>query len=362
MGNGVPQKGQTFDSKTGVIAPFTETMMDWPSTTAVLGQAATEIIPKDAQNALVRVHDSISAALLAIAPRKVDGTIHMSKGQLPDTLVSIAVSYNENELSGEHIQDPANAISVGTSVSLSLTASASAQAGAATTPAIQPIIRETPGDAVPCTHAFFYMTGNVTRAAALTRLAAADAFNAAVLSWPMFKPIGVTINLHGQNVSVRAEANSAVSIAQNVTSGDRNKSILPGNDPGNVMGNGAVTGLRSDGFSKELGTTSQIVTISPTIHAPITLSSTGHTKAAQVQVKADIAKIGPGAGYTPAVTNEPAIISEDATSLIDPGSVAATSPAVIPTSGLYLVELSTDFYDSENSFVHAVVINASVFA
>ena len=415
---------------------FTEQVMDDISAFVLYGTSNVEIIPGQNQDSTVRTFTDLSNAYSLIAPIKVTGTFNMSRDQLPDTLVSVGVTYNESEQLGVDYSEAPTAAGIGNSGSSSLTASANAQSGASSIPALTPIIKVTPGSGLPVTNVFFYKNGNITVAslitsvetafsvfgsiaagifvgladhglvvgqrviftsagtyanftlntvywvvaiplstrftfsatnggAAITTATAVTAtFAPKVYQWPLFFPVSHTLVCHGQQVSLRQNASSKQQASWDSTS-QFSYELLPYN------------GKRSDGYSKEVALTTTTHTISPTIHALITLSSTGTTKVAGTLVKANIPAMyysgtntafkNFNGGSLPAITNEPTAQALSATSLINPSSLAATTPTSIPSSGLYIVELQTNFVDADAngtiiSFVHAVVIDASIFA
>lgn len=365
MSDGVVRQGQRLNKQAGIIEPFTEQMVDDATLATMLGEPLVEAIPHDYNATLVRTYEDLSDLYEAVAPVKVPGTVTMSKAQLPDTLVSVAVGFNFTELAGEDVSDEPLVEVSGSNGDITISATAAAQAGASVSPYIQPIVKEAPaGVPLVCTHVFFYMTGNFTRNDVLTRLAAADIFNTSVSNWPLFRPVSQTLTLSGQQVSVRANATSRQHGGY-TSEGGYSWQLQPGNDSGNDMGAGTHTGNRSDGFSKEGGLSTQLVTLPPTINALITLSSTSLAKTATVSVNANMRELvftSAALAGVIAITNEPAARTATATGKISPATIPATNVTAIPSSGLYLVELSTQFAEAGISYVHSVVIDAVLFA
>lgn len=350
--NGEVLPGQQYDSASGIIKTFTEQRMDRKSATAIAGQARTEIIPGQAQDALVRVFSATSTALLAITPIKIAGTTNMTKGQLPDQITGFTVVFNTSGQYGEHVVDSPRIFSVGTHGSLSPSAHSSASGGAAVLPDLQTGIKETPGDNLPCTHVFFYLAGDFTQADVLTKLSLPSVFNVPVLAWPLYRPRSLYFTLHGQQVSVSAEASSEQHASWDDSSFSGSMQPVPGS--------------RSDGFSRDVSLTNRSIIVSPTIHPTLRLSGTTETAIASVEVRANLAEISGTATVVPAITNHPPARIAAANASITPTIIPETTSypsgyTRIASAGLFLTELNSSFYDADNSFIHAVVINAAIF-
>jgi len=362
MSNGKLRRGQQLKpSDTGpVVQQFTEQVMDDTSADALLGNVRTEIIPGQAQDSLVRVYTSLGTALSQTV-KKVAGVTNMNRQQLPDQIVGFTITFNKNEQTGESVQDENAVYSTGVHGSLSPNASARASASAAVVPDLQVGIKETPGSNLPCTHAFFYMQGNVTQAQILTRLSAATGnpsygvFGASVNAWPLFFPKSLYFTLKGQQVAVLADAQAEMQASWDTVSYSR--SYRP------------AGGGRADGYSRDVGISNRSLVVPPTIHpgATLTFSTGANVGTASVDVRARLTAIS-GTVSISAIDNHPAARTAVATADITPLTYGASTsyPAgitAIPTSGLYMVEFSTQFSEFDDySFVHAVVIDASIFA
>lgn len=434
---GVTQKGQQFDAKEGIVKRFTETMLDRETADAKDGQARTEITPHDSKSALARVYGDLTAIYLAVAPVMFDTYINLPKDMLPNVLTGVAVTFNSTEVAGNDVQDAPfyHHESTTGGLSVTLTASASAQGSASVMPDIQPVIREMPTRVkvknvlfyLPASHteqdvlnavAAAYRVSNVVVAGdalaggiavcatphglsigqrftftaataysgftvgtvyyvltkptssritfsatsggtAITATAATFSLQPVVESWPVMFPIGHTVTLKGQQISVRQSAQSRESIQISQTEYALERS--------------PDAGKRSDGYSKESGSTISSKFIPPTIHGTITFSATALTKAAATIVKANLPEIGYNGtnttpyilsllGVLPAITNEPAPIAEPVTGSISPASLPATTPAAIPSVDLYLVDLNQQFVDADNAYISASILDATVFA
>jgi len=365
--NGATLPGQQYDSRTSVVKQFTETRMDRQSATAIAGQAATEIIPGQAQDALVRVFTDASAAYLAVTPRLIAGYHNMLADQVPDMLTGVTVTFNFSEQAGSDTNDEPLVKVTGNSGTYNSDATSQAQAGASVMPSIQPEIKQTP-QRVKCTNAFFYMVGNFTEEDLLTKLGGAAYFNASVLAWPIFRPVAHTVVLKGQQVSLRANCRAKQYLTfsgDGATLSSYAYEFIPGNDPTNYYGQGTITGKLNEGSAVEAGLSNQIVTIPPTIHALITFSPNTLSKTASVTVAAKIRQAtvtGLLTGTLQGINNSPGTQNATAEANIYPTSLPATNVTAIPTSGLYLVDVQSSFVEEGVSFVHATVINASQFA
>lgn len=338
--------GQQFDPRdpAGPIV-YTQQMMDRDSADAIVAQAETEIQPVDAQNAEVKVYDgaAIQAALDAVKYSYAGYT--SINGLLPDVLTGVAVTFNKSHGDGSRVTDAGTAVSAGTNGGISVSPQSSAQASAAILPDVQPIIKQYP-TYVPSTNYVFYVTGTtVTEANIKSRVS--SLFSATLLSWPGFRPESVTLTLKGMQVSLSQEANSHES-----TSWSASDITIIRYPDGGV----------SQGYSQEVSVTNKTVTIPPTIHAAITLSSTSDTQTATTTVKANIPAVT-GTIAASAITNEPTPLTITATGSISPSSaIPATNITAIPTTGLYIKDIRLEPYSWDRSFVRVEVVDFSYFA
>lgn len=345
------EHGQQFDphSQVGPI-PYTRQMQDYESADALVGQDNTEIQPIDAANSEVTIFDV--AAIAAILDETSFVFADFVNFQLPDVLTGITTSFNISEGDGEHIQDAGDASSAGTSGGLALNPQSSAEGSAAIMPDAQPIIKQFSGQDVPAKRFSFYLPGSsITQAAILTKMAAIEA--GTYLIWPVWKPESVVLSLKGQQLSLSQSASSHHS--------DQWATISTGT---NLSSSVFPTSGRSDGFSKSGSVTTRTMFIPPTLHGSITLDPTDQTASTTTTVKANIPAIT-GTGSAPsftAVTNEPDPITASAEGSISPTSISATSPATIPTSGIYVRDIRVEFYGWNYSFVSAVAVDFSHYA
>lgn len=347
--------GQHFDKTTGLVSVFTEQKT---VAGANLGDDFTEITPIDAITQEVRVESPPSSEDILAYSIAGPG---MTSFQLPRTLTGIVVVFNKSEGNGSNINNGGAAASSGTSGGLNFSPSSSAQGSASVIADIQPIIVETDADNVPTTEIHFFMASSVgsvpTTANVLTRLAAI--MGASVSAWPRFKPKPVIMTASGQHVSLSASASSHHS--DHWSADNLSASVDTGK-----------------GLSRENGITINSTVISPTIHAAFDVTHADgsisggiltFTATTTVSATANLPAIigsGPAPSFvavenTTDVDGDP--ISATATASVTPANIPATTITAIPTSGLYLKEMSSspaewDGYVS----VHCAVVNFSFFA
>lgn len=419
--NGKLLQGQAYDPTDDIVVRFTERMFQDDNADGILGQARTDITPHDEASSQVRVWESPATAL--------DGIIYTFAStvnlQLPDVLVSVTITYNKSAQSSTSTHAVGTAVCTGTSGGLDLNPSSSAQAGAAVVPDAQVEIAQTWGQNVPVTQYFFYLAGNVTTAAILAKLqtfltvatsgivagvvttttphglfanqpfkfitlntpsggvavattyfakvitdtthftysataggaalaghsAASGTLAPTISTWPVFRPVSHTLTLKGMQVSLQQSADSHHQDHWNTS--DLSKAISP------------FSGSLSEGQGKDVGVTVRTVTIPPTIHPLITLSSTSDTADAATTVKANIPAIT-GTGLAPSfssVTNEPTPLTLTATGSVTPTSLATTGHQTsIPVAGLYLYQIDTSPYKYGYATVRAILVDFSFFA
>lgn len=146
------------------------------------------------------------------------------------------------------------------------------------------------------------------------------------LAWPNFQPIGETLILKGQQVSIniRASARGAVSVNAN---GDYSMSV----------GNGL-------GGHKNTAPSIRAVVLKPAIHAAISLTG-GTTNSATADASAT-ATIPASGSFDPYGDGSPveASLSEDMDAIgsVSPSSLSATPVTSIPTAGLYMLSAQSD--------------------
>lgn len=324
--------GQQYDPQDDLVIPYTERIHNatgGETECDAQGQARTEINPQDAQSWLVRTFDIPTEALDAyelVTP----GTTNLD---LPDVLLSVAVTYNTANGNGVHAQE-GDGISISSSPSLNLSLASKAQGSASIMPDIQPIIKQYWARNVPCERVLMYLPIGFDMTDVTARLGAT--FGGSVNPWPRFQPAGVTFTLKGETVSVSADADVQQYAALRV---------------GEVSV--TYTWGEGEGTSKEVSTTTKTVRIPPTIHAEITLTST--TSSATAEANAGAAW---SAGTNWPARSAEAYVSMNASGSVTPTTLSATSPvSAIPTSGLYLHRLDAEPYKWGYVRVRAEVVD-----
>lgn len=345
MSDGRLMHGARYDEQHDIVHTYTEQMRDATAADAVVGDARTEVMPIDRDASKVKIWAETIPGLESYFAAFAATT---SIGGLPDVLTGITVTFNKNHGDGESVHDVGTAISAGTSGGLNVDPTASASASASIIPDIQPAIQPTIANNVPVIVYVFYIKGDVTQSAVLAKLLANSL---TVLAWPKFKPVSHVFTLVGQSKSVTQQADSH---HQNRWSNDNlSYAISP------------FDGSRSDGFSLETGLSIRTIQLPPTIHGSVTLSSSSDTETATVTVTADIPEIV-GTGIAPsfdAVVNEPSPITITVTGSVSPSSLSATSgQSSIPTSGLYLLDVTSQPDLAGYNIVRATVFDFSYFA
>lgn len=134
----------------------------------------------------------------------------------------------------------------------------------------------------------------------------------------------------------------------------------------------SYSSVSGDGFSTEVGVSSKVITIPPTIHGELLVSG-DHKKTATVTVSVSANITRPIYQAKPGTTNgtpdfsvpptqvglfnTPSPRSEKVEAGVTPTSLSATSPSSIPTSGKYLVACSGEPVDYGFTLIHAVVVD-----
>lgn len=171
-GAGRVLSGQQYDPKKNVDLPFTQ--QDKPYSgdgTRVTGSenaAATDITPKDANQATVRIFDT--SAIVTLLSGIYYAWFGYTDIPLPDVLTGITVSFNTAHGDGasSHPSSQAAAVFVGGG-SAAMSPRATAQASAAIQPAIQPAITQIWSRDIPAQNFAFYAAGTASLEQILAR-------------------------------------------------------------------------------------------------------------------------------------------------------------------------------------------------
>lgn len=328
--------GQDYNARFNVVIPWTETTI----APAASGTASTEIRPVDFARQRNRTYNfaNITAAYAA-SNITFPGKFTVD---LPNVLKSVSVTYNKSEGSGASNHPTSQQyVSFTAKGSGSIAPTSTAQASASIIADVTYEIEYYQGISVDCTHYYFYLTSTATLAEILTKTGAT--------SLPKFRPRSVQIVAFGGQVSLQQSADSRISASSE-----------------------SYSQISGDGYSTEVGVSSKVITIPPTIHNSITVQGqTTQTATASVSASADITQLvyhkkkGSTDGtvdFTIPPTkvglfNSPTPRYAEVKAGVEPTSFSATSPASIPASGKYLVACSGDPVDYGFTLIHAVVVD-----
>lgn len=319
--------GQQLNPNAGFVAPFVEVVTPYYEAVPGSGILATiydgdpfcEITPIDAHSARVRIYDTTMIEEVLAATNEITATT-ITRIDLPDELLSITVVYNSASGSGtdSHPASQQSFIIFGTG-SGGLSPSSSSQGSGAITPDLQVEIRQRYLVNVAAMQFTFYLPSGATMATIIAKLVSLGATG--VLAWPSFHPESHTFTLKGQQISVAAKADTSVS-------------------GGGSLDSGQAGYQYGGGTSIEIGLTTVTKTIPPTIHGAITITGTSSSAPAAAGANASTPILFAGSpAEQPAITNGSSI-SVNANASVSPTSLAATTPATIPTSGLYIYSVT----------------------
>ena len=253
---------------------------------------------------------------------------------IPDVLESVSIEWAEASGEGDFAADWSGTSS-GESISLSGSENGNAESSASVIPDITLNIKQFWARGIPTTTHFFYLPLPVSSAQILAKVSATQ--------WPVFKPKGHTISLKGAKVSVNAKASAQASLTANTTSGAYSKDQTEG-----------------EGTGYDVSLTHQTRTIPPMIHGAITFTGDA-TKSIEVTAHALVGWVGSGSYPFPTVDAE-ATATKSAEGEVSPVTLAATSPAAVPTTGLYLIDAKAEPWEYGYAMIMAEVMDASLLA
>jgi hypothetical protein len=316
-------KGQEYDPGPGeFVTKFTQKQKRQANADTLVdaGTARTEITPVDAQGSLVRVYSPPTTAIEAY----IDSFHGRANIPLPPILLGFTIIWETSTGEGEH-SETGYGTTISTALSLSL--SARAQGSAAIIPDVQPIWgREPWGQNYPVTHYLFFLA-TATEANILTRLNTAT--GSTVTNLPSFNPVSITLTATGRRMSASAEANIQQTASDNTF----------------IKGTGS-------GTSREVGMIVKTIRIPPSLHAAISLGTT-----TQSATYSAVAQVSWPAGTNWLALGQSQPISGAIQATVTPGSIPATTPSALPTSGLYLVDCNVEPWRYGYKKVLATVFN-----
>jgi hypothetical protein len=258
--------------------------------------------------------------------------------RLPDVLKSISVVWAEDLAEGDYNSDWSGSSS-GTSYSLTGSESASSESSASIKPELIIDIERPWGADVSATVHYFFLktTNNVISESVFLNKVSSIAGEAE--RWPTFKPVSHTIVLTGGSAQVQAKVNWTASRSASSSTSTREKT-------------------EGEGTSYSVSKSLNAVTISPTIHGPITISG------AEAKTKGVTATCISGTNnpdnFPPVFVSATAIHTLNAD--VNPKNLDATTPTEIPTSGKYILKSEVVPYKWGWARCSAVVLDATVLA
>lgn len=402
MADGEIDYCQDFDRERNLIFPYTEQVINHTMGESVsqVGDELTEIVRIDANAVRIRVYDLSALSAFVDEDDQYTATPSAISFNVPPTLVSLTTSFNENKGNGQSNSGvTGNTSAVGASAHIAQNPRATASASAATLVDVLSVIRPNIADDVPAITYWFYRRGNVTAnevRAKVTRLAVTGAtftvtvaspgvltstlhgFSAgdevvltttgalptnltsntviyfvktvptsdtltlsltaggssinttgtqsgihkirrAIKTWPHWKPEQVQILCKSQEASIQQSAEVTSSVTATATEA-------------------AISWWLADGDATSRGASNKMITLPPTLHNTITISSTSLTSTITVDADAvSYAVVVDGTTWLTAKTSQPTQLSKTVVASITPTSVTATSGFTdVPTSGLYM--------------------------
>lgn len=168
----------------------------------------------------------------------------------------------------------------------------------------------------------------------------------AVNPMPLFKPVTITLSAFGGQASVAVDAETNAYYSRN----DDGSSQSLGFDWGN-------------GFSQDNSVSNRTYQIPASLHAGITIAGASATSGvATATIDASSEAIVQGSTVIVAAITNTLTQQTEAAGQIFPSVIAATTPADIPRTGLYLTELDSNIHGDQLLLVHVGVIDFSFFA
>ena len=259
--------------------------------------------------------------------------------RLPDVLKSISVVWAEDLAEGDYNSDWSGTSS-GTSYGLTGSESASSESSASIKPELIIDIERPWGADVSATAYYFFLKGNnnvISESAFLNKV---SQIAGAAQRWPTFKPVSHTIVLTGGSAQVQAKVNWTASRSVSSSTSTSEKT-------------------EGEGTSYSVSKSLNAVTISPTIHGPITISGAEEAKTKGVTAVCISGTNNPN-NFPPVFVSATATHTLNAD--VNPKTLAATTPVEIPKTGKYILKSEVVPYKWGWARCSAVVLDATVLA
>lgn len=336
MSDSTPNKrGQFSTPRSRFPTPYVESEKDKVSAHALIGTSTAEVTPIDKDQCKVREFTAPTELYEAFSRIEADH-IDLSR-DLPDVLLSIGVTYNHNHGDGS-AEDIGSGYSFGDTVSIDANLSAKASGSQAVQPDIQPQWRRKRLTRVAVNAYMFFLSGNPTQAAILTKLA--TIIGSPVLAWPIFNEEIHTITLGGGAVS--HSVGSSFGLKESLTR----------------QQNGSINLSIGKSNSDEVSLTTITKELPPCIHAAITINNPFTPPTVNVRAVTSFAGAGEFDGVRGNGRGGGGDDSADARPTITPSFLPATNPPAYPSTGLYFYEAKIDDQDDFGySLVRAVVVD-----
>lgn len=261
---------------------------------------------------------------------------------LPRVLQSVSIVWNESYDRGQRY-NYFNSAEVGTDIDTFADNADADSTSGGYMPEVQIDFQDYSASNLFSTAYFFFlpMSPAITEAVILTKLNALT--SGTVTKWPVFKPKSHTISLLGQSakVAVQTSASGRLKVRDSTTVGVMQQSGY-GDDISGNLSNGTIQ-------------------IPPSIHGTITFTGIP-SKSRSLEASATSPVYINNTLGASVVQNPMHTRSTTINASVSPTSFSPTSPAAIPTSGLYLTDVSVQPYDYGYAKVYAEVFNASQLA
>ena len=335
MSDGQLLKGQEYEKRLSLVYQYTQRQRDIPGATTELGNVGTEITPTDANASLVRDFNlSEIQAVLESYVLVVPGRVNLN---LPSELLGVQCLIEKQSSSGSNSPWGLVGRAGDAPYSASISSEVSSQASGSVMADLAYTWREQDSSDLPCQRFSCFLTippeGIITEEDILSKVKSLNPTPWAGLigQWPSFKPEAHTLVITGSSVSVKASV--SVSAFANDSVGDHSTAYVEGSSYN-----------LSEGTSASVSTKS--VSIPPCIHGAITISGTSSLTTPTDIIASASDSITGGSPYTvPSSSPGTKTVTGQVKGQISETTLAEThGTSTIPTTGLYLKDLSVDVY------------------
>lgn len=339
-------KGQLVDKEFRVTIPYTQQVrnFDYGGESPDLANENAEVTVLDANASESKIFDysGIDASKLATFWQNPS----FVSFQLPEELISLTAIWSTSKGVGAGLSVP-NAESHGTSWSIGVSATNRATSGLDFVPDLQPEIKTYFTANVPCIECYFFTTESSMMADVLALLTAK--LGVTVLIWPAFKPKRISLTLKGQSLELSTTAN--LQLSASVTAGNTSVADNSGYD-----------------YSIQPKTIIKPIDLGPFLFADLTIGGTPGGTASNAWQATDTLTVTASATVTGAgdltgsATGGTTVPTQTVSGLISPHTFSHTSPAAVPTSGLYLQNITPQANDGSLFLQRAIVVDFAYFA